>query len=97
MISGCGRWKREVRVTEGLLVLDNDFSVAIEGVFDCLCKFHAPSKVILFSWKVLLNRIPTKTNLLLRLAIPLQTPLDNVLCASSFSSMIQSVHMAWWC
>lgn len=30
MISGCGSRKRKVWVTEGLLVLDNDFSTAVE-------------------------------------------------------------------
>lgn len=37
-----------------------------EVVFDLLWKSPAPSKVVVFSWQLLLNRIPTKDNLLSR-------------------------------
>lgn len=37
-----------------------------EVVFDLLWKSPAPSKVVVFSWQLLFNRIPTKDNLLSR-------------------------------
>jgi len=49
-------------------------------VFSQLWKSPAPSKVVAFAWKVLLNRIPTKLNLVRRNAIPPNASLNCVLC-----------------
>jgi hypothetical protein len=49
-------------------------------VFDNMWKSPAPSKVIAFGWRVLLNRIPTRVNLSLRNALPPEVSTMCVFC-----------------
>jgi hypothetical protein len=53
------------------LVLPHEFlSETKEMVFGSVWKSPAPSKVVAFSWQLLLDRIPTKDNLLRRRILP---------------------------
>jgi len=49
-------------------------------VFVQLWKSPAPSKVVAFSWRALLNRIPTRSNLIRRNAIPTSVNSHCVFC-----------------
>lgn len=49
-----------------LLMLIQSLENTKKVVFDLVWKSPAPYKVVVFSWKLLLNRIPTKDNLLKR-------------------------------
>jgi hypothetical protein len=51
-----------------------------KGVFDRMWKSPAPSKVVAFAWKVLLNRVPTKVNLATRNALGPEDSTRCVLC-----------------
>jgi len=53
-----------------------------ERVFVRLWKSPAPSKVVAFAWKVLLNRVPTKANLAVRNVLDPETTNLCVLCNS---------------
>lgn len=52
-------------------------------VFRNLWKGPAPSKMVAFGWKVLLDRVPTKANLALRNVFDLEMSLFCVLCNGS--------------
>lgn len=68
--------------------LESDFSVMeapIESeslVFSQLWKSSPPSRAVAFSWRMLLDRIPTRLNLLRRLSIDLASSMNCVLCNS---------------
>jgi hypothetical protein len=47
------------RVLESLLLLEEELSALEEGVLVSLWKSPAPSKVVAFSWTLLIDRIPT--------------------------------------
>jgi hypothetical protein len=49
-------------------------------VFHNLWKCPAPSKVVAFAWKMLLNRVPTKVNLALRNVLHPEESINCVLC-----------------
>ena len=49
-------------------------------MFTSLWKSPAPSKVIVFSWKLLLNRVPTSDNLSIRNVLPVEAPTSCVWC-----------------
>jgi len=51
------------KVLEEGLLLDGGITTLEEGVFEYLWKSLAASKVIAFSWTILLGCIPTKVNL----------------------------------
>jgi hypothetical protein len=51
---------------EGLSLGEVIWGDGEKGVFDNLWKCPAPSKVVAFAWKAILNRVPTKVNLALR-------------------------------
>lgn len=63
---------------EGLFILEDTWGDEDRRVFHQLWKSPAPSKVIAFSWKMLLDRIPTRTNLSRRNALPPEVPLNCV-------------------
>lgn len=54
------------RVLKEILLLNESLSVLQEGVFGNLWKSPAPSKVVAFLWALLLDRIPTRSNLAFR-------------------------------
>lgn len=76
----CGLFsvKSTYSVLENLLLLGLDVGVVNDGVFALLWKSPAPSKVVAFSWSLLLGRIPTKDNLALRHILD---PEASLLCA----------------
>lgn len=49
-------------------------------VFSQVWKSPAPLKVVAFSWKLLLDRLPTKVNLHVRNVLPLEASMVCVLC-----------------
>lgn len=51
---------------EGLVLCEDVWREEEKGVFVDLWKSRAPSKVVAFTWRMLLNRIPTISNLALR-------------------------------
>jgi len=55
--------KSTYKILERLLVLKDNLGDIEKHVFDYLWKNSAPSKAVDFSWKVLLDGISTKTNL----------------------------------
>lgn len=65
---------------ERLLLMDDSWSGDHKRVLACLWKSPAPSKVIAFSWKLFLNRIPTRDNLRLRNVLLVDAPTFCALC-----------------
>ncbi|KAK2414852.1 hypothetical protein QL285_037392 [Trifolium repens] len=59
---------------------DAELMVTSNTVFEQLWKSQAPSKIIVFSWQVLHNRIPTRDNLMRRGIIQGDNSTDCVLC-----------------
>lgn len=59
-------------------------------VFHNLWKNLAPSKVVAFAWKVLLNRVPTKDNLALRNVLP---PEESTLCPMCNGAEESAIHL----
>lgn len=45
-----------------------------DKVFDVLWRSKAPSKVVAFSWTMLLDRIPTRSNLAKRRVLDIDSP-----------------------
>jgi len=67
-------------------------------VFSQIWRSPAPSKVLAFSWKVLLNRIPTRINLLHRNVLPPNASLSYVSCGvagESGTHMFLHCGVAW--
>jgi hypothetical protein len=76
-------------------------------VFANLWKCPAPSKVVAFAWKALLNRVPTKANLLVRNVLHPDVSINCVLCNEAaestnhlflhcnFASLVWSRLMTW--
>jgi len=48
------------------VLLEDDLVALEERMFGDLWKSPTPSKVIVFSWMALLDRIPTRSNLVVR-------------------------------
>ncbi|GAU26540.1 hypothetical protein TSUD_361730 [Trifolium subterraneum] len=72
------------------IVLDSEGREVLEHIWDS----PAPSKVIAFSWQLLLDRIPTRGNLVLR-GIPLSdVPWECVGCAGKMET---SIHLFLFC
>lgn len=65
---------------EGLLLEERSVTEDQGRVFGNIWKSLAPSKVVAFSWKLLLDRIPTKVNLSYRSVLPPEASLNCVLC-----------------
>ncbi|XP_039688848.1 uncharacterized protein [Medicago truncatula] len=65
---------------EALFILEDSWGVEEKRVFHQLWKSAASSKVVAFSWKLLLDCIPTRVNLHRRNALPPNTNLSCVLC-----------------
>lgn len=63
-------------------------------VFGSISKSPAPSKVVAFSWKLLLDRIPTKINLERRNFLPSSASLNCTLCGGGDES---SAHIFFHC
>lgn len=63
-------------------------------MFSNLWKNPAPSKVLAFAWKVLLNRIPTKLNLELRNVL---APKESTLCPMCNRAEESSTHLFLHC
>jgi hypothetical protein len=65
-----------------------------EGVFHNIWKSPAPSKVVAFSWKLLLNRIPSRANLALRNVLGPDSSTTCVLCGCQVET---SLHLFLHC
>lgn len=65
-------------VLEELMLLDDNESSLGRNVFRKIWESPASSKVIAFSWQLLLDRIPTRVNLAMRRILPTDAP--GVLC-----------------
>jgi len=65
---------------EGLVLLEDLWGEVEKRVFANMWDSPAPSKVVAFAWRVLLNRIPTKGNLAFRNVLPPETSLLCVMC-----------------
>jgi len=63
-----------------MLVLENYWGLEAMRVFHQLWKSPAPSKVVALSWKMLLDRVPTRANLSRCNALPPDISLRCVLC-----------------
>jgi len=67
------------KVLEERLLVEGGLTM-MEKVFDYIWKCSARTKVIAFSWTLLLNRIPSKVNLVVRNVLPPDASLTCVLC-----------------
>lgn len=65
---------------EGIVLSEDMWGEAEKGVFENMWKSPAPSKVIAFGWRVLLNRAPTRDNLALRNVLPPEGSTFCVMC-----------------
>lgn len=79
---------------EGVVLKEDLWDEEERGVFDQLWKSPAPSKVIAFTWKVLLNRIPTRVNLALRNVLP---PDASNLCVLGNLKEESAIHLLLHC
>jgi hypothetical protein len=66
---------------EGFVLMEDKWRDQEKRVFESLWENPAPSKVVAFVWKVLLDRIPSKVNLAMRHVIPLEGSTMCTLCA----------------
>jgi hypothetical protein len=64
--SGCFTVNLSYKKLEGLVLREVVWTNEERGVFEKLWKCLAPSKVVAFAWKAIINRVPTKVNLALR-------------------------------
>jgi len=78
----------------GLLIVEDRWWEDEKMVFGGISKSAAPLKVIVFSWKALLNRIPTKSNLRIRNVIPADA---SSLCVGCGRVDETSVHLLLHC
>jgi len=63
-----------------LLVGEEEWNIEEFRVFESIWKSKAPLKVVAFSWKLLLDRIPTRRNLARRNCLPPKVSYRCVLC-----------------
>ena len=111
------RWKLEHKVVFSIKSAYDRLMSAIDSedvwgvdekrVFVNLWKCLAPSKVVAFAWKALLNRVPTKANLVVRNVLHLEVSINCVLCNEAvettnhlflhcnFASLVWSRLMTW--
>jgi hypothetical protein len=75
-------------------VREDVWDVEEERVFHNLWKNPAPLKVLAFAWKVLLNRVPTKTNLTFRNVL---APEESTLCPMCNGAEESSIHLFLHC
>jgi len=66
---------------EGFVLREDRWREEEKRVFESLWENLAPSKVVAFVWKVLLDRIPSKVNLAMRQVLPLEGSTMCTLCA----------------
>jgi len=68
------------RVLEGIVLLEVGLSAFEERVFGDIWKSSTPSKVVALSWMALLDRIPTRSNLVLRRVLAQEDLRNCVMC-----------------
>jgi len=73
---------------ESSILLEDKWREEERKVFSCLWKSPAPSKVVAFSWKAILNRIPSRLNLALRNVLPEEVETRCVLCGEGEESTL---------
>jgi len=66
---------------EELVLKENRWREEDKWVFKYLWKIPAPSKVVAFVWKTLLDRVPSKVNLAMRNVLPTEASILSALCA----------------
>jgi hypothetical protein len=81
-------------ILEDLFLLEEDVGDINDGVFSSLWRSPAPSKVVAFSWTLLLDRIPTRDNLALRHILD---PGASLLCALCGKKVETSIHLFLHC
>jgi hypothetical protein len=79
---GCFSVKSMYEKLQGLMLVDEMVAEDEKLVFSQIWKSPAPLKVVAFSCRLLLDRIPTRVNLQVRNVLPLEAPLACVLCES---------------
>jgi len=77
-----------------LMLEEEVWSVEERGVFETICKSKAPLKVIAFSWKLFLDRVPTRSNLSRRNCLP---PTESMLCVLCGRMEESSKHLILHC
>jgi hypothetical protein len=88
MIGGVGSWKTGgvfsvkscYKILQDLRLVEGVWSGEEEVVFRNFWKSKAPSKVLAFSWNLLLDRIPTKVNLARRHLLAVEDSKRCVFC-----------------
>jgi len=71
-----------------LMLMEDLWREQEKRVLSRLWKSPAPSKVVAFSWKLLLNRVPTRDNLRLRKVLLAEVPNSCVLCDREVESAL---------
>jgi len=92
--SGVFSVKSSYRKLEALVSTEVMWTEEEKGVFDNMWKSPAPSKVVAFAWRVLLNRAPTKVNLALRNVLG---PEDSTFCVLCNTVEESSCHLFLHC
>jgi hypothetical protein len=92
--SGLFTVKSSYTVLELIYLLVIELCPLEEGVFSLIWKSPAPSKVVAFSWSLLLDRIPTRENLAIRNILEPDSLLLCVLCDRHVES---STHLFLHC
>jgi len=72
--------KSSYKKLEELLILEDKWNEDEKKAFGDIWKSKAPTKVVAFSWKLLLDRIPSKWNLKIRNVLPPENSTRSVLC-----------------
>lgn len=71
---------------EGLMVREDNCTEDEKRVFRQIWKSRAPSKMVAFSWKLLLDQIPTRINLHKRNVLPMEIAIICVWCVTEIES-----------
>lgn len=99
----CWRWSPEeggffsvssYKILEGIVLLEGGSIVLHQWVFTNLWKSPAPSKVVAFSWMAILDRIPTRSNLVIRHVL---TQGENSRCVMCGCEMETTSHLFLHC
>ena len=93
---GCFSVKSAYEKLQGLVLVDELVAEDEKLVFSQIWKSPAHLKVVAFSWRLFLDRIPTRVNLHVRNVLPSDAQLACVLCGMGWKRRITFSFIARW-
>lgn len=77
-------------ITMSIVSVVSDLEINLKVVFDLLWKMKIPLKVRIFGWRLLLDRLPTRSSLVARRII---SNLHDMVCVLCFNAVEDDVHL----